>query len=56
MHTEPNRIEEKILTTKMVYGIEDMLSASTNTPLHSTNTKEIEDFGELCDSDCVDCD
>lgn len=38
-----------------VYGVEGMINTTGNMPIHSS-TSEIEDGGELCDSDCVDCD
>ncbi len=44
------------LTTEVVYGVEEMLDIAGNMPLHSFTAKEIEDYGELCDQDCQDCD
>jgi len=38
-----------------VYGVEEMLNVAGSIPIHSS-TDKIEDGGELCDSDCVDCD
>ena len=39
-----------------IYGVENMLEIVGNTPLHSLTKKDIQDYGELCDSDCQDCD
>lgn len=38
-----------------IFGVEEMLKVVNSTPLHSDSEK-IEDYGDLCDSDCVDCD
>jgi hypothetical protein len=40
----------------LVYGVEEMLNMVAAIPLHTITAKEIEDYGEQCDSDCQDCD
>ena len=55
-------MQDKIITnepapkTLPVFGVDEMLNTIGNTPLHSFTPKEIEDYGELCDQDCQDCD
>ena len=46
----------ELVNTASVFGIEEMLQTAGNSPLHSFSAKEIEDYGELCDDDCQDCD
>jgi len=39
-----------------IYGEDEMLNSIEPISLHSTINKKIQDYGELCDTDCKDCD
>lgn len=39
-----------------IYGVQDMVELVESSPLHSLKKGEIQDYGELCDQDCLDCD
>ncbi len=43
-------------SSQQIFGVEEMLDAVETLPLHSSVKKGIQDYGELCDSDCQDCD
>ena len=43
-------------SSPQIYGVEEMLDSVETIPLHSFVKKEIQDYGELCDQDCQDCD
>lgn|GEM_PF-3578096 len=46
--------EATTLEEKYVFEASDM--TETPVPLHSTAPGVVQDAGDLCDSDCIDCD
>jgi|SaaInl4_150m_RNA_FD_contig_21_2206968_length_386_multi_8_in_0_out_0_1 hypothetical protein len=50
------QINSQIPTEEGIYGTDDMVAFVEASPLHSVSKGEIKDYGELCDSDCIDCD
>jgi hypothetical protein len=47
---------QQTVSEKSVFDIEDLLRVAKSLPLHSDGSLPIIDSGDLCDSDCRDCD
>lgn len=51
-----NQLPNEPIKVASVFGVSEMIAITGDISLHSDTKGIVEDFGELCDSDCIDCD
>ena len=56
VRSEPSSMQKSDLADIQIFGTLEISELIEPKPLHSITPNQINDVGDLCDSDCIDCD